>query len=90
MEVDIAKAGLHMLIEKPISMRPAEEVERLAQVILFLLSCMHLHTDTLQFGTQSCRSLCVDTCIPTYHVLIQSLLKCIFAVSCVHFQLHMP
>ena len=34
MEVDIAKAGLHMLIEKPISMRPAEEVERLAQVIL--------------------------------------------------------
>lgn len=34
MEVDIAKAGLHMLIEKPISMRPAEEVERLAQVSL--------------------------------------------------------
>ena len=33
MEVDIAKAGLHMLIEKPISMRPAEEVERLAQVV---------------------------------------------------------
>ena len=32
MEVDIAKAGLHMLVEKPISMRPAEEVERLAQV----------------------------------------------------------
>ena len=32
MEVDIAKAGLHMLIEKPISMRPAEEVQRLAQV----------------------------------------------------------
>ncbi|DBA89671.1 hypothetical protein WJX79_009585 [Trebouxia sp. C0005] len=33
MEVDIAKAGLHMLVEKPISMRPAEEVERLAQVL---------------------------------------------------------
>ena len=32
MEVDLAKAGLHMLVEKPISMRPAEEVERLAQV----------------------------------------------------------
>ena len=33
MEVDIAKAGLHMLIEKPISMQPAEEVERLSKVI---------------------------------------------------------
>ena len=33
MEVDIAKGGLHMLVEKPISMRPAEEVERLSQVI---------------------------------------------------------
>jgi predicted dehydrogenase len=30
MEMDLAKAGLHMLIEKPISMRPAEEVQRLA------------------------------------------------------------
>lgn len=47
MEVDIAKAGLHMLIEKPISMRPAEEVERLAQVSLFPISDMHLHTDTV-------------------------------------------
>lgn len=45
MEVDIAKAGLHMLIEKPISMRPAEEVERLAQVILYT----HLlHTPTVR------------------------------------------
>ena len=34
MEVDLAKAGLHMLVEKPISMRPAEEVERLSQVSL--------------------------------------------------------
>lgn len=34
MERDLAEAGLHMLIEKPISMRPAEEVERLAQVWL--------------------------------------------------------
>lgn len=33
MELDLAKAGLHMLIEKPISMQPAEEVQRLAQVI---------------------------------------------------------
>ena len=32
MEVDCAKAAMHMLVEKPISMRPAEEVERLAQV----------------------------------------------------------
>ena len=32
MERDLANAGLHMLIEKPISMRPAEEVERLAKV----------------------------------------------------------
>ncbi len=32
MELDLAKAGMHMLVEKPISMRPAEEVERLAQV----------------------------------------------------------
>lgn len=33
MEMDLAKAGMHMLIEKPISMRPAEEVERLGKVI---------------------------------------------------------
>ncbi|BDA44533.1 Uncharacterized protein UNK4.17 [Coccomyxa sp. Obi] len=33
MELDLAKAGMHMLVEKPISMRPAEEVERLAQVL---------------------------------------------------------
>lgn len=32
MEVDLAKAGMHLLVEKPISMRPAEEVERLAEV----------------------------------------------------------
>lgn len=32
MEKDLADAGLHMLIEKPISMRPAEEVGRLAKV----------------------------------------------------------
>ena len=31
-ERDLANAGLHMLVEKPISMRPTEEVERLAQV----------------------------------------------------------
>ena len=31
LEIDLAKAGLHMMIEKPISMRPVEEVERLAQ-----------------------------------------------------------
>ena len=43
MEVDIAKAGLHMLIEKPISMRPAEEVERLSQVG----SCMPCHRSCL-------------------------------------------
>lgn len=53
MEVDIAKAGLHMLVEKPISMRPAEEVERLAQVNLFP-SGMYLHTDTFLLGIQSC------------------------------------
>ena len=35
MELDLAQAGLHMLIEKPISMRPGEEVERLAQVCMF-------------------------------------------------------
>ncbi|KAK9908431.1 hypothetical protein WJX75_007736 [Coccomyxa subellipsoidea] len=33
MEVDLAKAGMHLLVEKPISMRPAEEVERLAEVL---------------------------------------------------------
>ena len=33
MDIELAKAGLHMMIEKPISMRPVEEVERLAQVI---------------------------------------------------------
>ena len=32
MDIELAKAGLHMMIEKPISMRPVEEVERLAQV----------------------------------------------------------
>lgn len=39
MEVDCAKAAMHMLVEKPISMRPAEEVERLAQVTLV---CNHI------------------------------------------------
>ena len=53
MEVDIAKAGLHMLIEKPISMRPAEEVERLAQVDLFQIFCMDPHTDTGLLDIQS-------------------------------------
>ena len=38
MELDLAKAGMHMLVEKPISMRPAEEVERLAQVKMLSLS----------------------------------------------------
>lgn len=33
-DIDLAKAGLHMMIEKPISMRPVEEVERLAQVLV--------------------------------------------------------
>ncbi|KAK9814110.1 hypothetical protein WJX72_000797 [[Myrmecia] bisecta] len=33
MEVQLAEAGVHMLIEKPISMQPAEEVEELAQVL---------------------------------------------------------
>lgn len=62
MEVDIAKAGLHMLIEKPISMRPAEEVERLAQVSLCPMSGMHLRTDTMLLGIQSCSGLvCVYT-----------------------------
>ena len=32
MEYDLAKAGMHMLIEKPISMRPTEEVGRLGKV----------------------------------------------------------
>ena len=32
MELDLAKAGMHMLIEKPISMRPEEEVHRLGKV----------------------------------------------------------
>ena len=38
MELDLAKAGIHMLVEKPISMRPAEEVNRLAKVHTQLLS----------------------------------------------------
>ena len=37
MELDLANAGIHMLVEKPISMRPAEEVNRLAQVHTQLL-----------------------------------------------------
>jgi len=45
MEVDIAKAGLHMLVEKPISMRPAEEVERLAQVSTQHASQIHTALD---------------------------------------------
>lgn len=32
MELDLAKAGMHMLIEKPISMRPEEEVQLLGKV----------------------------------------------------------
>lgn len=32
MELDLARAGFHMLIEKPISIRPAEEVHRLSKV----------------------------------------------------------
>ena len=32
MELDLAKAGMHMLVEKPISMRPEEEVQRLGKV----------------------------------------------------------
>ena len=39
MDIELAKAGLHMMIEKPISMRPVEEVERLAQVILAKHTC---------------------------------------------------
>lgn len=39
MDIDLAKAGLHMMIEKPISMRPVEEVERLAQVVLAKHTC---------------------------------------------------
>ena len=37
MEYDLAKAGMHMLIEKPISMRPEEEVGRLGKVGLCLM-----------------------------------------------------
>lgn len=32
LEIDLAKAGMHMIIEKPISMRPEEEVGRLGKV----------------------------------------------------------
>ena len=32
MELDLAKAGMHMLVEKPISMRPEEELQRLGKV----------------------------------------------------------
>lgn len=40
MELDLAKAGMHMLIEKPISMRPEEEVGRLGKVGTFLVSSL--------------------------------------------------
>ena len=33
MELDFVRAGVHMLVEKPISMRPAEEVLRLGEVL---------------------------------------------------------
>ena len=86
MEVDIAKAGLHMLIEKPISMRPAEEVERLAQVSLFPQSGMHLHTDTVLLVIQFCsRLVCsnVHTHIPCTrsHVLLFQLVYTSHSVS---------
>ena len=42
MDIDLAKAGLHMMIEKPISMRPVEEVERLAQVLVTFTQCMNM------------------------------------------------
>ena len=37
MEYDLAEAGMHMLIEKPISMRPEEEVGRLGKVAFSLV-----------------------------------------------------
>jgi len=40
MELDLAKAGMHMLIEKPISMRPEEEVGRLGKVGTFLIASL--------------------------------------------------
>ena len=40
MELDLAKAGMHMLIEKPISMRPEEEVGRLGKVGTFLIAAL--------------------------------------------------
>lgn len=45
MDIELAKAGLHMMIEKPISMRPVEEVERLAQVFAYL-SIAHVGCNT--------------------------------------------
>ena len=52
MEVDLAKAGLHMMIEKPISMRPVEEVERLAQVD------KHLHHMVIASNASTVSNFC--------------------------------
>lgn len=68
MDIELAKAGLHMMIEKPISMRPVEEVERLAQVFAYLsiahyrgatassdldqCMCVHLRLDSLSQSSQ--------------------------------------
>ena len=52
MEIDLAKAGLHMMIEKPISMRPVEEVERLAQVALAKHTCQMLMKHASTFSSQ--------------------------------------
>ena len=41
MEYDLAKAGMHMLIEKPISMRPTEEIGRLGKVGACLMRRRH-------------------------------------------------
>ena len=51
MEYDLAKAGMHMLIEKPISMRPEEEVGRLGKVGLCLVK-PPWELDSLSHGTR--------------------------------------
>lgn len=54
MELDLARAGMHLLVEKPISMRPAEEVHRLAKVLPVILIYTLVHFTTLTTHVLHC------------------------------------